>query len=216
MLRTHITRLVVSALSLALVAPLSGCLVAGNTGSRIDELSDPSIQDALDQTSDALGDVADALDQVQSDIAGAINDVTGTLEDLSDLPSVLTDLLGKDGVLSKAQTVTVEDAQTGEVLATYDDASDISQLTDTLSGMDYAAWRLVASRPDSPEEFIVRVSQTETLKLGQDPDTLATNELFTITTFADSPVIELDIASLSFTPALELPEADIACIRGLV
>lgn len=205
-----------AALAFALTVSLSGCLIADNKEATIDDLGDPSIQDALDQTSDALADVSGALDSVQQDIANALNDVAGSLQNLADTPEVLAELFQQDGIASKAQTVRIEDAQTNETVVELTDAKDLKEVAASFAQMDYVSWKVVASHPDaaSAERTLV-FSEDETIKLGQDPADVQTAETIRITTYEGLDVIELVVVPLDFTLDLELPASDIETIRAV-
>ena len=217
MLRTPFGRLfAAAALAFALATSLSGCLIADNKEATIDDLGDPSIQDALDQTSDALADVSGALDSVQQDIANALNDVAGSLQNLADAPDALAELFQQDGIASKAQAVRIENAKTGETVAELTDAQDLKEVAASFARMDYVSWKVVASHPDAASaERTVVFSEDETIKLGQDPADVQTADTIRITTYENSNVIELVVVPLDFALDLELPASDIETIRAI-
>lgn len=217
MLRTPFGRLfAAAALALALTASLSGCLIADNKEATIDNLGDPSIQDALDQTSDALADVSGALDGVQQDIANALNGIAGSLQNLADTPDVLAELFQQDGLTSKAQALLIEDAQTGETIAKLTDAQGLSEVAASFAQMDYVSWMVLASHPDdAAAERTLVYCEDETIKLGQDPADVQTTETIRITTYEGSNIIRLAIVPLDFALDLELPASDIDTVRAI-
>lgn len=215
-MRTHHARLAVTAAAaLAIVLPLSGCLVAENDVS-VGDLAGSTIQEGLDSASDALADAANIMDATQSDIANALDALNRSLSQLANAPETFSQLFGEDGVASKAQTITIEDAQDGTVLAQITEADQIRTAAASLSAMDFSGWKLVSSRPDeATAERTIVFSQDETVKLGQDANTVETSELMRVTTYADSPIIQLTVPSIDSSFNLELPAEDIAAIREL-
>ena len=205
-------------MALALAAPLSGCLVAGNSTS-VGDLRDGSVQqslsDATDALSDAQQDIADALQDAQSDIVAALCDVADTLDGLADVPQILDEAFSEGAALSKTVSVTVEDARTGTTLHEYQ-GDDIARIERTFADLDTSAWALVSSRPDAADaEYTMRFFQRETQKAGQSAEDVGAYEALSITTYEDSDIIELAVPPIDLVLDFRLSGTDMESIRSL-
>lgn len=197
---------------------LSGCIPWGNTA-KVGDLASADVQDALDSASSALDDATSALDEGLGSAADGVSDALDglqtTLGDLSDVPALLEEAFGADGLASKATRVEVTDARTGEVLATYD-AEQKAELATLFGQFAYGAWSVVPSHPDNATaEYTIRCYQTETQKLGQSADELQEQEVVAITTYRDSNIIHLAVAGSAIELDFEVSEADLSALRGL-
>lgn len=197
---------------------LSGCIPWGNTA-KVDDLASADVQDALDSASSALDDATSALDEGLGSAADGVSDaldgLQATLGDLSDVPALLEEAFGADGLASKATRVEVMDARTGEVLASYD-AEQKAELATLFGQFAYGAWSVVPSHPDNATaEYTIRCYQTETQKLGQSADELQEQEVVAITTYRDSNIIHLAVAGSAIELDFEVSEADLSALRGL-
>lgn len=215
-MRNRPARLILPALAAGGIAlSLSGCLVADNRAD-IGSIATDTVQEALDGASSAMADASGALSGAQEDIANALGDISSLMDNLANVPEILTELFGTDGAVSKTERVTIEDAATGAVSVEYTDASDIARIENSFATMDTDAWTLVSSHPDSQTaERTIRFYQRGTVRLGQDSTDTGTTEVLAITTYADSPIIELAVAPIDFTIDLELTQADIDALRSL-
>lgn len=186
-----------------LAAAISGCVVTGN---RVGDPYDAS--DVTEALSDASDDVADVFDDLSEGIDG--------LSDLVDLPNVLAEALGSEGGLSKASRLVVADAQTEETVATHEEGGSLDDATRTLAGLSFPDWEVVPSHPDAEgAEYVLSLYQSETLRFGQSERDLSEVEAFRITTYEGSRIIEFTVVDGLVSFDLELPEGDVAALRGL-
>lgn len=200
--------------SVALATSLSGCLVANNHTS-VGDLADDTVQGALDDASSALDDAANAMSDIQADIADSLNTITEMLSNLGNVPQILDDLFGAQNVTTKTDRVVIEDAQTGKMVAELTGKDDLERLATALSGMSYASWEVVSSRPDTPAYRVLHCFQHDTVLLGQSIGNTKSSEVLTLTTFEDSNVIELTVEPVNFTLDLKVSDADLATLNGL-
>lgn len=207
------------------VAGLSGCVVTGNSAS-VGDLANTSVQDALsdaaNQLSDASQDVTDALSGAQSDIADALDGMAGSLanagssiSDLANLPQALHSMLSDDALASKDETVEVVDLNSNATIASY---GGDNGLLDTMNGLTYTTWKLVPSHPDEgTAQYLLRFTQNETQKAGQDQESVQRVELGTFTLYENSNVIQVNVTAVNgLAASFELPDSDMAKLRDLI
>ena len=218
------------------VAGLSGCVVTGNSAS-VGDLANTSVQDALsdaaNQLSDAAQDVTDALSGAQSDIAdalsgaqsdiadaldgmaGSLADAGSSISDLANLPQALHSMLSDDALASKDETVEVVDLNSNATIASY---GGDNGLLDTMNDLTYTTWKLVPSHPDEgTAQYLLRFTQNETQKAGQDQESVQRVELGTFTLYENSNVIQVNVTAVNgLAASFELPDSDMAKLRDLI
>lgn len=212
-------RVVSATLVLCVTVSLLGGCSYGNSTSVADLMGD-AVQGALDTASSVLdgvsGVLSDTFGDAANDASASLEDASRALSDVGDIPSLLAETFGADGLAQKAARIDVEDASTGKVVASYD-ADDQAAVMASLSELDYSSWTVVSSHPDdATAEYVIRLYQQETQKLGQSADEVGMQEPATITTYAGSNVVQIAVPGWAITVDIELPAADMETLRGLV
>ncbi|WP_440970244.1 hypothetical protein ACSS6N_23350 [Peribacillus frigoritolerans] len=98
--------------------------------------------------------------------------------------------LQEDPGLNKSQKIEVSSEENPElVLSVIDNQDEVSEFVNTL---EVDKWRIVDTPPNSTKEYIYKMYQEDTVKLGEpNTDEKGLKQIATIITYKDSPYIEL-------------------------
>ena len=122
-----------------------------------------------------LSDLGDVADQAE--------DVVNRAQELSDTLSNVD--------WGKASRLVVRDAQTGEIIREVADQAEIEDAFEPFSEENG-----LATEPDEPAEYVFELWQPETQKLGQGADDLEEYKALEVTTYAGSPVVQLEVSPI--------------------
>lgn len=117
------------------------------------------------------------------------------------------------GTLTKAQELRIVPAQDPDAVRVLDDPAEVNSFLDILdTAMDTGDWPL-CSLPDGAVPLgTITFAQTETLKLGQQPEERQMEALCTLTIYEDLACTTLEAGGVRLT--IQLPAPSAAALRA--
>ena len=139
----------------------------------------------------------------------AADDVAEAATQFADQMQDLADTLAN--IENKVSRLVVRDGETEEVICEVTDETSIEEAFSFLSGVNG-----LADAPDQPAEYIFKLWQPETQKMGQSADNLEEINTLIATTYRDSSTVTIEIPFLGLTLHLASASQAADALRALV
>lgn len=194
---------------------LAGCSLS-NISPSISNLAGESLQDALDSARSALDQANQALLSAAGELDEGMSELSDTLRNISDLPDLLASLFTDHDLANNSTRLELVDAQTQEVLASLDNASDLAGLGVPLATMDVESWKLVSSVPEGHTADRILRFYSKPTKTLLESSGQADTESLDITLYGKSSYATIYIPAFDLTLDFEVPQKDIDTLAALL